>query len=294
MSRPRALILGATGMLGHALVCEAKIRGYDVTGAARRDVEVTCDLSDTDSCEEVFMKVQPDFVINAAAVTDFSHCERDPVWVAKVNGVAPGVFARLSQQWNARFIHVSTDHFFLDDGPKAHLECERVTLVNSYARSKFFGEMNTLTTPTSLVLRTNIVGFNGLRNQPTFADWVFNVVEGQADATLFDDYFTSPIGVVAFSSCLFDVIELGATGLLNLASREVSSKLKFIEAVADAFGSPLKNVKRVSVRSLPVTRANSCGLDVSLAESILSKKLPTLEDVVAELINEKRKQGSGL
>jgi len=294
MSDSRVLILGSTGMLGQALTFESKMRGHEVVGAAREGAEIVCDLSDPDSCLKAFLKARPDIVINAAAITDLSLCEREAVLAGKVNGAAPGIFACLSQQANARLIHVSTDHFFLDDGSKAHLECDPVTLVNSYARSKFVGEMNALKNPRSLVLRTNVVGLKGLRNQPTFANWVFDVVEGRAEATLFDDYFTSSIGVKAFSSYLFDAVEAGVTGLLNLAARDVSSKFRFVEAVASATGSPLKNVKRLSVRSLSVARANSCGLDVSLAESLLGIKMPTLEEVVAELVIEKRMANSGL
>ena len=294
MSGSRVLVLGSTGMLGQALMLETRMRGHEVVGAARQGAEIVCDLSDPDSCRNAFLKARQDLVINAAAITDFSLCERDPALAGAVNGVAPGTLARLSQQTNSRLIHVSTDHFFLDDGPKAHLECDPVTLVNNYARSKFAGEMNALKAPKSLVLRTNVVGLKGLRNQPSFANWVFDVVEGRVDATLFDDYFTSSIGVKAFSSFLFDAIEAGATGLLNLAAREVSSKFRFVEAVASATGSPLKNVKRLSVRSLPVARANSCGLDVSLAESLLGKRMPTLDEVVADLVIEKRMGNSGL
>ena len=89
MPSPRALILGATGMLGKMLVKEAKVRGYSVTGAARSDGDVACDLSDPDSCSEVFLRAQPDLLINAAAITDFPLCEREPALALRVNGVAP-------------------------------------------------------------------------------------------------------------------------------------------------------------------------------------------------------------
>jgi hypothetical protein len=62
---------------------------------------------------------------------------------------------------------------------------------------------------------------------------------------------------------------------------------EFVEALAQALGRPLAKATPMSVSSLTVPRATSCGLDVTHTEGILSRRLPELSDVLTELIAEK-------
>ena len=71
-----------------------------------------------------------------------------------------------------------------------------------------------------------------------------------------------------------------------MASSEVFSKKEFIEKLANEFNFSLKNTHVGSVSSLSSKRADSLGLDVSLAESILGYNLPTLNDVIFQLKKE--------
>ncbi len=228
--------------------------------------------------------------MNAAALTDLALCEREPGLAARVNGRAPGLLAVAATRVGARFVQVSTDHFYRDGGRRSHREDEPVTLVNGYARSKFAGEIASLAEKGSLVLRTNITGLFGKGGQPTFANWAFDVADGRLPATLFDDYFTSTISVSLFSRGLFDLVETDVAGIVNLASRDVSSKREFVEALALAQGNPIAEVTSMSVSSLSVPRAACCGLDVGPAEEKLGYKLPSLHHVLADLIAERERQ----
>jgi dTDP-4-dehydrorhamnose reductase len=274
-------------MLGQALIREARRRSCEVIGAARRGADAECDLGDPDDCLRIISKTRWGLVINAAAITDLDLCEREPALAARINARAPGIFAWAAKRAGARFVHVSSDNFYTDGGRRPHREEEPVTLVNSYARSKFAGEQAALAEGSSLVLRTNITGLSGLGNRRTFANWAFDVAEGRLPATLFDDYFNSTIGVEAFSRLVFDLAATDIDGIVNLASRQVSSKREFVEALAQALGRPLAAVTPMSVSSLTVPRATSCGLDVGRAETILGRKLPGLGEVLNELITER-------
>ena len=82
---------------------------------------------------------------------------------------------------------------------------------------------------------------------------------------------------------MFDILEKDVSGIINLASAQVFSKKQFIEAVAEVFNFSLDNTSVGKVSSLSSKRANSLGLDVSKAESILGYKLPTLQEVILQL-----------
>ena len=185
-------------------------------------------------------------------------------------------------------VQVSTDHFFTGDGARPHAEDSPVALINEYARSKYAGEAFARTLPGSLVIRTNITGFRGWPGQPMFAEWAVDAILGRKPLKLFDDFYTSTIDVDAFSRLLFELVDLEAAGLINLASQTVSSKLQFIRELAAALGVQLDWAQVSSVRDLPTARAESAGLDVGKAERLLGRSLPTLQDVCGALVSQYR------
>jgi dTDP-4-dehydrorhamnose reductase len=284
------LVFGATGLLGQALVAEGRRRGMRLVGAARKNTDYAIDLADARQIADLIAAMTPTLVINAAANTNLDSCERDPGEAYLVNGRAVAVMVDQCRTVGARFVQVSTDHFFAGDGAKPHTESAPVTLVNEYARSKYAGEGFARALAGSLVLRTNITGFRGWIGQPTFVEWAIDALVNRRPLKLFDDFYTSTIDVGAFSRLLFDLVDAEATGLLNLASRTVSSKLQFIRKLAAALGVHLDWAESASVRDLPIPRAESAGLDVSRAERLLGHSLPTLDDVCHALVSQRALQ----
>ena len=282
--KPSLLVLGATGLLGQAIVAEAKRRGIEVHGAARKGSDLDVDLTNAAQVAELFARVSPTRVINAAAETSLDRCEQDPGRTYLINARAVALIADQCRIGGAQLVHVSTDHFFTGDGPLAHAEDGAVTLVNEYARSKFAGEGFARNLPGSLVIRTNITGFRGWSGQPTFAEWAVDAILNHRPLKLFDDFYTSTIDVGSFSRLLFELFDTQAVGLVNLASSTVSSKLEFVRELAASFGIRLDWATVASVRDLATTRAESAGLDVSKAEHLLGHPLPTLSEVCGALV----------
>jgi dTDP-4-dehydrorhamnose reductase len=281
--KPGLLVFGATGLLGQAIVAEAKRRGVQALGAARKGADFDVDLTNMVQVAELFALVSPTRVINAAANTNLDSCEQDPGGTYLINALAVALIAEQCRTSGASLVHVSTDHFFTGDGPRAHAEDSAVTLVNEYARSKYAGEGFSRNLPGSLVIRTNITGFRGWVGQPTFAEWAVDAILNRRPLKLFDDFYTSTIDADSFSRHLFNLFDTGAVGVINLASSTVSSKSEFVRELAAAFGIRLDWATVASVRDMPTARAESAGLDVSKAERLLGYPLPTLREVCRAL-----------
>lgn len=275
-------------MLGQALLAEAGERSLRAAGAARSGADHACDLTDAAAVTALVAALAPKWVINAAAMTDLNGCEADPGLAYRVNAGAVSILAEACRTTGSRLLQVSTDHFFSGDGAAAHGEVSPVRLVNDYARSKFAGEAFALALPGALVLRTNITGFRGWAGKPTFAEWLIGAIEGDEGLTLFEDFWTSTIDARAFARAALDLAAAGAAGLLNVASRSIANKRMFAEAMARALGRDLTRARPGSVAGLPVRRAESAGLDVRVAESILGRPLPDLDAVIAALVSEYR------
>jgi len=284
----KIFILGATGMLGKTLTAQANIRNFEVIGAARSGTDISLDIIDCQALESAVNSVQPQVIINAAALTDPALCEKDPSQAYLVNARSVGLLSEISRKIGAYLVQISTDHYFTGDNSARHTESNPVHLVNEYARTKYAGEKFALTYHQSLVVRTNIVGFRH-KGASTFIEWIINSLENASPMILFSDYFTSSLHVSQFSSALFDLLEKKAYGILNLASRDVFSKRTFIEAIAVRLGYLLANARVGSVLEVSgPLRAESLGLDVAKVEEILGYKMPTMDEVIECVVAEYR------
>jgi dTDP-4-dehydrorhamnose reductase len=281
------LVLGGTGMLGRAIVDTARARGFDCVSAARRRADIDLDLGEPSGWRKALAQAAPRVVVNSAAIADVDSCDRDPARAEIVNGHAPGELASLCRSLGIRFVQISTDHFFTGDADAKHSEDAPISILNAYAASKRLGEQTTARVPGVLVLRTNVTGWRGEAARPTFVEWACETLRLGKPARLFDDYFTSTIHAAGFAQAMIELVELGADGLYNVASSEVSSKMAFVAALAHALSLPCANLSRGSVKDLGVRRAESCGLNVTKAELALGRRLPDLKTVVDSLVKEK-------
>ncbi|MEX3959340.1 NAD(P)-dependent oxidoreductase [Trinickia sp. EG282A] len=283
-------ILGSTGLLGQALMRAAQCRGVDAIGLARHGANAV-DATQPADLRKMLDAVRPGLIVNAAAQVALAACEHNPEAAYLVNAGLPATLTDYCNANGVRLCHISTDHYFTGDGDRLHTEEDEVRILNQYARGKYAGEVFALRCAGSLVIRTNIVGYRGWAGRPTFVEWAIAALSLGGDITLFRDFYTSSISASRLAEVLFDLVERGATGLLNVAAREVSSKADFIGALAHELALSLDNCRVGSVRTLKgVRRAESLGLDVTRAERVLGYELPTASSVIRSLAEDHRSQ----
>jgi dTDP-4-dehydrorhamnose reductase len=164
----KVLVLGATGMLGNAVLrLFAKSVGYEVVGSARSTSALRLlpvDLSDrvicgvdvehVDSLISLFSKVQPEVVINCIGLVKQLAEADDPLAAIPINSLLPHRLARLCGVAGARLVHLSTDCIF--SGAKGmYTEADISDAKDLYGRSKYLGEVDY---PHAITLRTSIIG----------------------------------------------------------------------------------------------------------------------------------------
>ncbi|HNW25899.1 MAG TPA: sugar nucleotide-binding protein [Candidatus Gastranaerophilaceae bacterium] len=283
----KILLLGATGLLGQALGNEARKRSHEIIGVAHSNTDFNMDISDGLVLTKLIREQKPEIVINACAVVNHKLCDENIKLAYEVNARPSSIIANLANELGFYYVFISTDGYYNGDKNKKHKPKDKIYILNEYARTKYAGECFALTSKNSLVVRTNIVGFRGRKDNPTFLEWVINSLKEQSEMTLFDDYYTSSITVVQFSKALFDLLDKKPSGILNLASSQVSSKKEFIEKVAKEIDFSLAKTKTGSVKDLTTSiRADSLGLDVSETEKLLGYELPNLDEVIEQIKKE--------
>jgi len=168
MSTTTVLVLGAAGMLGHAVLrAFSADRNFITVGTVRSltsrsllpvelqdHVRVGIDVENADSLTQVFSAVRPDIVINCVGVVKQLADAHDPLVVLPINALLPHRLAKLCGQVGARLIHVSTDCVFAGTTGN-YRENQPSDAQDLYGRSKFLGEVDH---PHAVTLRTSIIG----------------------------------------------------------------------------------------------------------------------------------------
>ena len=276
------LVLGASGLAGKAIVSAAQQRGRRIVTASRQDSDYSIDVENVRHMISLIEQVNPSAVINSVADINLKRCEENPGQTWCVNARPAAILADLSRLMGFRLIHISTDHYFSGDGPARHDENAPVTLLNEYARTKYAAESLALTAPNCAILRTNIVGLHPTR-ETGFARWALNVVRNDAEAVLFDDQYVSSIDIWSFAECVWDICATGFCGIVNVGSRDVFSKADFVLSLATQEGKTLTRAKIGSVGIQDVRRPDSLGLDTARVETLLTRQMPSLNDVITAI-----------
>src|SRR5438045_5368137 len=99
----RALIFGATGMLGKALVHQW--RGDEIVALGSADA----DLRDPEQVDAAVAKAKPDWIVLAAAYTDVDGCEINPTLASSINTHGAVNVAKAAARTGSKLLFVSTD-----------------------------------------------------------------------------------------------------------------------------------------------------------------------------------------
>jgi dTDP-4-dehydrorhamnose reductase len=202
----KILVLGATGMLGSALVryfvqapniqvlATARESASDVAGLLRVpqscilgnvcfSMDSLCALSamsafsgvqrsevvsvETNTMLRTMVDFSPDVIINAVGVIKQNEAAKDSLQLVPLNTLLPHFLARLAKEMGARLIHVSTDCVF--SGQKGlYTEGDQADATDLYGRSKYMGEVKDQRHV--FTLRTSIIGHE-LWRKTSLLEW---------------------------------------------------------------------------------------------------------------------------
>lgn len=161
----RVLVLGGTGMLGHAAVgvfaeaFEVVATARDATAGRRHGLPGEWLAFDAlhDDPRALLQRVRPDAVLNAIGLVKQLPAGQSPEPAIRLNALLPHQLAAACAEAGARLVHVSTDCVFSGElpAPARYREDDVPDARDVYGRSKLLGEVRD---PPALTLRTSIIG----------------------------------------------------------------------------------------------------------------------------------------
>lgn len=160
----RVLVLGATGMLGKAVIKALSDRIDLEIHATRHATQasymrsnvsyVTCDVLEPGDLENLFEKIRPETVINCIAPRRNELRSGNVLSIVPLCALLPHRIEKLCREFGGRFIHISTDGVF--SGKRGlYTENDETDPVDTYGYAKLLGEVSSAN---SISLRTSIIG----------------------------------------------------------------------------------------------------------------------------------------
>jgi dTDP-4-dehydrorhamnose reductase len=245
----RVLVLGATGMLGNAVLrVMHEAQGLEVFGTVRsssvpssfsnkmaKTVITNCDVTNHDNLLKLFAKVRPNVVINCIGLIKQLAVADDPLITLPINAELPHRLASLCILADARLVHMSTDCVF--SGSKGNYkESDISDATDLYGKSKYLGEVDY---PHAITIRTSIIGHE-LQSANGLIGWFLSQ---HGSCRGFRRAIFSGLPTVVLAKVIRDIVlpKTELKGLYHVAARPIS-KYDLLKLVAEVYGKTIEIV----------------------------------------------------
>lgn len=247
MSNHRILVLGASGMLGNAMMrVLSEDPSLEVVGSIRTaqapelaglgsNTRYLCNLDaeNYDALIAAVDELRPNTIINCIGLIKQRAEAEDVLATLPINSLLPHRLARLASCVDARVIHFSTDCVFSGKAGN-YRECDFADATDLYGKSKYLGELQY---SNCFTVRTSIIGHE-LKTQRSLIGWFLSQtgrVKGFANAIF------SGLPTVELSRVVRDFIlpREDLSGLWHVSADPIN-KFDLLTLVADIYGKDIE------------------------------------------------------
>ncbi len=286
----RVLITGASGFIGGHLFHSCP-SGWDAWGtyfeASLKPPSSRClrlDLKDHRATIETLETIQPDLILHAAAYSRTAFCEKNPELARELNVAAVANLAHFCAGRKIRLIFLSSDMVF--DGTRgSYSETDPPHPINVYGETKLEAERFVLELEDmGTVVRLNLVYGKPRFGGDSFSEEVIRTVRLNQPYYLFMDQYRSFLSVRNLAQVLWEIVEIGFTGLIHLGGSESADRYSFALALSrrvhldQSLFIPIKTAQRPDpIGAFPLRNT----FDISKAKTLLKTRLLNLEEGLA-------------
>jgi dTDP-4-dehydrorhamnose reductase len=224
----KALIFGATGLLGKAL--EREWKGDEVIGLGSHDA----DIRNASRVREVVENSRPDWIVLAAAYTDVDGCENNQELAFSVNRDGLANVAQAAKQVGAKLLFLSSDYVF--DGRKTspyEIGDERNSQ-GVYGRTKVDAEVQLLEIlPDCCIARTSWLFGNGGK---CFPDTILKLARTRPALDVVNDQRGCPTYSVDLARAIVQLCRKDASGIVHVTNAGNCSWFEFAREIVEQAG----------------------------------------------------------
>ena len=276
----KAIVLGASGLLGQALMREWT--GDEVIGLTSRDA----DIRQPDVIRAVIEKAQPEWIVLSAAYTDVDGCEKDPERAFTVNRDGAVNVARAAKQAGAKLLFLSSDYVF-DGTSKSPYEVDAARNPQSvYGRSKAEAEIFLLEIlPQCCIVRTAwLFGTGG----KCFPDTILKLAGSRPVLDVVNDQCGCPTYTIDLAKAIIQLCRKDASGIVHTTNSGDCTWFEFArEIVTRADLSTEVRPTSTQQMARPAPRPAYSVLSATSLR-VYGVTMPAWQDALARYIDERR------
>jgi dTDP-4-dehydrorhamnose reductase len=225
----RILITGGYGQFARAFVRRAV--GHAVAAHDVDELDIT-----SLACVDAIARLEPELIVNAAAITDVDGCEADPDGAYRVNAIGARNVALGAARIGVPLVQISTDYVFDGSKGEPYWEFDRPAPINVYGASKLAGEELACAVWSQVyVVRTAWLYGVGGRN---FVTKMLLLAAERPELAVVDTEIGSPTFCDDLADAMLQLAGSGAYGIYHLAGEGSCSRFEFARAVLDRAGRP--------------------------------------------------------
>jgi dTDP-4-dehydrorhamnose reductase len=270
--KKKVLVLGSTGMLGHQVVNYlSQFDEYEVVDISYRnklrDSTIILDVTNRDLLEKTIVDIKPNFIVNCIGVL-INGANSDIANAIYINAYLPHQLKNVSENINAKLIHISTDCVFSGKRGK-YLESDERDGKDTYAKTKTLGEV---IDDTNVTLRTSIIGLEIKTNGEGLFHWFMNQ-SGTING--FTKAIWSGVTTIELAKAVKWAIESEITGLYHVTNNKDINKYELL----NLFKKYTK--KDIIINKIDGKEVNKNFIDT---RKEINYVIPSYEKMVAEMI----------
>lgn len=219
----KVLLLGSDGMLGHVVKMYLSENNYEVVPLTRRDSSSKFYYDadrNIEAIEKILEKSKPDVVVNCIGILN-KVAEENKSLAVKLNAFLPHYLDSLSEKYNFKFVHISTDCVF-DGIDGNYTEISKPNADNFYGKSKALGE---IVNDRNVTLRTSIVGPDINRNGIGLFKW-FMDQDGEVGG--YTKVLWTGVTTIWLTRCIDLALKNDLTGLQHCVNNETIDKYSLL------------------------------------------------------------------
>jgi dTDP-4-dehydrorhamnose reductase len=292
----RVLVIGGGGQVGGKVLSYCKERGIETysTYMSRQPTlgvehSYPLDKTDASSARKLIHTLQPQAIVDTAALHNVDYCETHKEEAWKVNVAGTRNVAEAARRSRAKIVFISTDYVF--DGEKGNYsESDTPHPISEYGVTKVEAEKEVAKISNDhLIIRPSVIyswvpesqlALGSVSGKPVnFGMWVFQKLSKGEKINAVDDQFSSPTLADILAEAIVKGIENDLTGVYHIAGKSRLSRFEFTLRLAEKMGFSRDLISRLKTSDLKqvARRPVDSSLDVSRVERDLKISLPTIE-----------------
>ncbi len=292
----RLLIFGGSGFVGSNIVyyaleggCEVIIADKDKPEFITKAEWLPVELSDYESVKKVFIKAEPDVVVNVAAIADIDYAEKHKELASKINTDGAAYIARICKKFKSKYIFFSSDAVF-DGRGESYSESDQVNPINYYGQTKALAEkLIRSENPESIIVRISLVLGFPLATGNSFVKSLKTKLQNHEKLKVPADIIRTPIDVHTLSKVILELSEKDFKGIINIGCTEKADRYLLTKKLAEALGYSQDNIEPVLSNEDETGKAHRHKngiLDVSKANQILNIKMLSLDQTIQNAVKQ--------